>query len=316
MIWAKALTMQDSKTIGLKPVICIAGPTASGKSGLAIELAKAVDGEIINADAMQVYRDIRILSARPDEEEKDGVPHHLFGHVDGKTLYSVGDWSREAVPIILDVLARGRVPILAGGTGLYFQALLEGLAEIPPVPDTLEAELSGWPVQKLRDVAETLDPMATAKVLGDDPQRLARIVSVAKATGRPLSEWRAATRPIIPKGQTIRAVLLPDREALYARINQRFEKMIGEGALGEARDVYAKTYPPRASMPKAIGLSHLLSHLDGECDLDIAIEIAKRDTRRLAKRQMTWFRNRCGDWDVLRTKSDQAQWKDSVCQRV
>ena len=182
----------------MNSVVCIAGPTASGKSGLAVRLAKVAGGEVVNADALQVYRDIRILSARPDATEMDGVPHHLFGHVDGQTIYSVGDWLREAVPVILDILARGRVPVVVGGTGLYFKALLQGLADVPAVPHELDAELNALPVTALREQAEALDPTAAARVLGDDSQRLARIVGVALGSGKPLSEWQADTRPVIP----------------------------------------------------------------------------------------------------------------------
>ena len=281
-----------------------------------MQLAKAVDGEIVNADALQVYSDIRVLSARPDAQEMDGVPHHLFGHVDGRTLYSVGDWLREAVPLIVDVLARHRTPIVTGGTGLYFQALLDGLADIPPVPDELDAALNDKSVNALRQEAEALDPEAAARVLGDDPQRLARIVGVARATGRTLSAWRADTRPVVPARYTRRAVLLPDRDALYRRIDARFDAMMAAGALEEARAVHARDYPDRASMPKAIGLSHLLSHLDGQSDLARAVETAKRDSRRLAKRQMTWFRNRCADWDVLRTQEDIEGWMATLTREI
>ena len=290
------------------PVLLIAGPTASGKSGLAVRLAQAVGGEVINADALQVYSDIRVLSARPAEREMRSVPHHLFGHVDGRTVYSVGEWVRDAVPVILDVLARGRVPIVVGGTGLYFRALLEGLADIPAVPVELDAKLNTLPTAELRRRAEALDPVAAARVLGDDPQRLARIVGVAESTGRALSDWQADTRPIIPTRFTHRAVLMPERSTLYARIDARFDAMLEQGALEEARTVAACDYPARASLPKAIGLSHLLSHLHGECDLAEAVEAAKRDSRRLAKRQSTWLRNRCGDWTFLRSRSDSEAW--------
>ena len=296
--------------------MCIAGPTASGKSGLAVRVAKAVDGEVVNADALQVYADIRLLSARPDAAEMQGVPHHLFGHVDGRTIYSVGDWAREAVPVILDILARRKVPVLVGGTGLYFKALLNGLADIPPVPAGLDADLNAMPVARLREEADALDPRAAARVMGNDPQRLARIVGVARSSGKTLTEWRADTRPILPPRYTRRAVLLPDRAALYARIDARFDAMMEAGALQEARAVHARNYPARASMPKAIGLSHLLSHLDGRRDLAGAVETAKRDSRRLAKRQMTWFRNQCSDWETLTSEEERETWLNSLSNRA
>jgi len=180
----------------MKPVILIAGPTASGKSGLAIQLALQTNGEVINADALQVYSDLKVISARPSAEEMQGIPHHLFGHVDGSHRYSTGQWLRQACTVITDVLARGKLPIVVGGTGLYFKALTKGLAEVPPVNTRPAADyLECKGIAALRELAEAVDPAAAARVLGDDPQRLMRIVSVAQETGKPLSLWQSATRP-------------------------------------------------------------------------------------------------------------------------
>ncbi len=294
------------------PVICIAGPTASGKSDYAVRVAKAVDGEIVNADALQVYADLKILSARPRADEMDGVPHHLFGHISGGTAYSTGEWVRDVVPVLSAIAGRGRVPVIVGGTGLYFQALLQGLADIPPVPDHIEGEVSGIDINDLREEAQAVDPIATARILGDDPQRLGRVVGVWRATGRALSDWQADTRPVLRAERIFRAVILPDRKALYARIDARFDRMIQAGALDEARTVVASVGRNRSPMLKAIGLSHLLSYLDGGCDLETAIQTAKRDSRRLAKRQMTWFRNRCRDWSVLATDEDKDEFLASL----
>ncbi len=291
-----------------RPVISIAGPTASGKTRLALRVAKAVDGEIINADALQVYAGIPVLSAQPTEEERGGIPHHLFGTVQPDAPWSVGHWLRAVDPLIIDVLARGRTPILVGGTGLYFKALLQGLADIPPVPDDLADALDALPVEDLREQADALDPVASARVLGDDPQRLARIVGVALGTAKTLTEWRSDTRPVVPPRFVTRAVLMPDRAELYARINMRFDAMLDAGAMEEARAVAALDLPERAPMPKAIGLSHLVSHLRGELPLEEALRTAKRDSRRLAKRQMTWFRNQCGDWPMLVEPTDIDKW--------
>jgi len=296
----------------MRDVVCIAGPTASGKSAYAIEVAKSIDGEIVNADALQVYGDLRILSARPCEDEMLGIPHHLFGHVSGDIAYSTGAWLREVVPVILDILARGKTPVLVGGTGLYFKALLVGLADIPTVPAGIQAVVDTISVEALRIEAEAVDPIATARVLGDDPQRLGRIVGVYRASGQALSDWQQQTRPIIPKRYVRRAVLLPDRVELYQRINRRFELMVSQGGLEEARAVHGQSYPARRPMLKAIGLSHLLSYLDGDCDLEKAVEIAKRDTRRLAKRQSTWFRNQCGDWPQLTTNRQKDAFAKSL----
>jgi tRNA dimethylallyltransferase len=293
-------------------VVCIAGPTASGKSAYAVQIAKAMGGEIINADALQVYADLQELSARPSKAEMEGIPHHLFGYVPGDTLYSTGDWIRDVVPTILEIMGRNRMPILVGGTGMYFRALLEGLANVPPVPRDIASAVDLIPIAEMRRQADALDPVAAARVLGEDPQRLARIIGVHRATGQALSAWQADTRLVIPAQFTRRSVLLPDRAKLYARINQRFDQMLETGGLDEARRVHAKRYPPRAPMLKAIGLSHLLSYLDGECDLENAVETAKRDTRRLAKRQMTWFRNRCADWTVLSTDAQKEAFAQSL----
>lgn len=318
MIWSRAEAMdedmiEDSEDhSGLRSAICIAGPTASGKTGFAIEVAKHVDGEIINADALQVYEDLDILSARPSEDEIAAVPHHLFGYVEGDRMYSVGEWVRDAVPVILDVLARQKTPIIVGGTGLYFKALLVGLADVPAISTSMMDDLNSWPVDRLRAEAERLDPKSAMRVLGNDPQRLGRIVGVAMDTGKALSEWQAQTRPIIPDRYVRKAVLMPDRGALYARINARFDQMIEEGALGEARKVATANYPDRAPMLKAIGLSHLLSHLRGEMGIETAIETAKRDTRRLAKRQSTWFRNQCADWPKLVSDADRGAFLETL----
>lgn len=288
----------------MRPVLCIAGPTASGKSSFAIDLAKTVDGEIINADALQVYSDLQILSARPTDAEMQDIPHHLFGHINGETPYSTGQWVRDAVPTILEVLSRHKTPILVGGTGLYFKALFDGIADIPGIDESIRDAIGELPIKTLRQEAESVDPVATARVLGDDPQRLGRIVSVFRATDRPLSGWQAETRPIIPKRYSHRYVMLPNREILYARINQRFDRMMEDGALEEAKSVYDRSYPLSRPMMKAIGLAHLLRYFRGEMSLPESIELAKRDSRRLAKRQMTWFRNQMPDWIVFKTVED------------
>jgi len=294
----------------VKPIVCIAGPTASGKSALAIRVAKAVGGEVINADSMQVYGDLPVLSARPPQEEMEGVPHHLFGHIEWDRSYSTGEWVREVEPVILDCLARGVVPILTGGTGLYFKAIFEGLAHIPPIGCNSEIEtakiLRNEGIAHLRKLCEGVDLEATSKILGDDPQRLGRIYGVWLQTGVKLSTWQAITVPLIPKSAARYAVVMPERQALYDRINTRFDNMVELGGVKEARRVYDER--PKLSghfpMLKAIGLSHLTRHFKGELSYDEAIDLAKRDSRRLAKRQMTWFRNQTPDWPQLTTPTE------------
>lgn len=299
----------------IKPVICIAGPTASGKSAWAIELAQAVDGEIINADSMQVYRELQILSARPDVKETAMVPHHLFGHVSASHNYSTGQWVRDVEPIILDCLARQKTPILVGGTGLYFKALTQGLASIPdPTPEAKATtdKLLSKSISELRTKAEVLDPIATARVLGDDPQRLSRIVSVALGTGKPLSIWQQDTRPIIPKPFWQGAVLLPDRQKLYDRIESRYEAMLENGGLDEAKSMLK--FDLRRDLPamKAIGLPPLMEFLEGNISYDEALNQAKRDTRRFAKRQFTWFRGQAKDWFSVINPQNQAQFRQNI----
>ncbi|WP_409431850.1 tRNA (adenosine(37)-N6)-dimethylallyltransferase MiaA [Litorimonas sp. RW-G-Af-16] len=292
----------------MKRVICIAGPTASGKSAFAVRLAKAVGGEVINADSMQVYRELQVLSARPDATEMAGVAHHLFGHISGSQRYSTGAWQREVVPVILDCLAQDVTPILTGGTGLYFKSLTEGIADIPDVDNAVsqssQALLDTHGIAKFREMCADIDPIATAQVQGHDPQRLLRIYDVWAESGAPLSTWQAKTRPIIPVQFMHTAVLLPPRQSLYEKINQRFDQMVELGGVDEARLVQALGLDPSLPMMKAIGLSHLLRHFQDKLSYAEAIDLAKRDSRRLAKRQMTWFRNQTPDWQKLETAAD------------
>lgn len=300
----------------MKPVICIAGPTASGKSAYAISIAKAVGGEIINADALQVYADLQVLSARPTEAEMKGIPHHLFGHVSGEERYSTGEWLREVEPLILNCLARERPPVLVGGTGLYFRALLEGMANIPPVSGKIQAEteilLREQGIAVLRQMAEMLDPVATGRVLGDDPQRLQRIVNVARGTDRPLSVWQAETYPVVPSRFARYCVLTPPRETLYARINARYDAMLRGGGLEEAKSVFEHKYDDSLPMMKAIGLRQLRSYFNGLSPLDEAVEDAKRESRRFAKRQLTWFRNQPPEGDKLTSLSERDAFLQSL----
>ena len=293
----------------MRPVICIAGPTASGKSAYALRVAAAMDGEIINADALQVYTDLHVLSARPTREEMGGIPHHLFGHIAGNVRYSTGAWLREVEPVILDCLARSKTPILVGGTGLYFRALLIGMADIPAISDQVSLDtakfLESEGIEALRQSAERLDPFATARVLGHDPQRLQRIVNVAKGTGRALSTWQAETHPVVPTRFARFCVLTPPRDRLYARINARYDEMLRAGGLKEAEAVFALNYDSSLPVMKAIGLRQLQRYFEGSGSLDEAVEDAKRESRRFAKRQMTWFRNQPPAGQLLEHANDQ-----------
>jgi tRNA dimethylallyltransferase len=300
----------------MKPIICIAGPTASGKSAFALKVAKALDGEVINADALQVYADLQILSARPTQNEMEGLPHHLFGHVAGDVRYSTGEWLRDVEPLIIDILARDKTPVLIGGTGLYFRALLQGMADIPAVSKLVSDEtadaLARDGIESLRKDAERLDPVATARVLGNDPQRLQRIVNVARGTGQALSVWQAETHPIIPSRFARYCVLTPPREMLYARINARYDDMLRAGGLEEAKAVFAKGYDQTLPVMKAIGLRQLQKYFSDLGTLDEAIEDAKRESRRFAKRQMTWFRNQPPKGEFLKNQNDQGHYLSSL----
>jgi len=283
----------------MKCVRCMTGPTASGKSGAAVRLAKSVGGEIINADALQVYKDLHILSARPTQAEMDGVPHHLFGHIDGAQRYSVGQWLREAVPVIQDVLARGHVPIIVGGTGLYFKALTEGLAHVPEPNSTAKTQSKTLLEQKgiaaLRREAERVDPVAAARVLGNDPHRLLRIVAVARGTQKRLSAWQAMTQPVIPRGYWHGMIIAPPRDELYAKIETRFDAMISAGGLEELRVLAMRGLTSDLPVMRAIGVRQLLPLLQGLQSEAEAIALCKRDTRRFAKRQFTWLRGQIGE---------------------
>ena len=274
-----------------------------------------MDGEIINADSMQVYQQMQILTARPSPDEVASIPHHLFGHISPVTRYSTGMWLKEVVPVILDCLARGKHPILVGGTGLYFKALTQGLAHIPKPTDQAMDETNiilAKGIDVLRADAERLDPVATARVLGADPQRLSRIVSVALGTEKSLSEWQKNTRPIIPNGFWYGAVMLPEREALYARIEERYSDMLEFGGLEEAKIMRAMELDPSLPAMKAIGLPPLIEFIEGKISYEEAVSRAQRDTRRFAKRQFTWFRGQAKHWYCVKNADDKVKFRQNI----
>lgn len=272
-------------------VLCIMGPTASGKSALALALADAVDAEIVNADSMQVYRDLRILTARPTPAEERAHPHHLFGVVDAAERYSVGRWVRDAKAAIAAVSARGRTPILVGGTGLYFKALTEGLIAAPPASEMVRARLAAQLAEtgapSLHAALAVRDPAGAARLSPQDAPRILRALSVLEETGRPLASFASA--PALADWRGI--ALTPERAALYARIDARFAAMIRGGALEEARTLIARDLDASLPAMKAHGLPWLAAHLRGEIDLAETVRRAQQDTRRYAKRQFTWIGN-------------------------
>lgn len=279
----------------LKNAVLIAGPTASGKSALALKIARETGGAIVNADSMQVYAVLRLLTARPDDDDLAAAPHLLYGHVDPREDYSTGRWAREVEALIGDGAAGRRRLIFVGGTGLYFRALTDGLSAMPDVPPPIRrhwrdalAELGPHALHRL--LAER-DPEAAASIRATDGQRIVRALEVEEASGKPISWWQGRRgTPIVDAASATRLVLEPDRQELASRIDTRFDQMVAKGALEEARALAALGLDPAMPAMKAIGVRELLAADRGEIDPAVAVELAKTATRRYAKRQSTWFR--------------------------
>jgi tRNA dimethylallyltransferase len=285
--------------------VLIAGPTASGKSALAISLAERLGGMVINADAMQVYRDLRVLTARPSLAEEARVPHRLFGHVDAAETYSVGRWLQDMALALEDARWRGALPFVAGGTGLYFKALTYGLSAIPPIPPPirtgLRARLAQTGAAALHAELSQRDPVAAARLPPADGVRIVRALEVIEATGRPLSDWHREGMPaLIDPRKAVKVVLSLERGRLHQQIDDRFDAMMANGALEEVRALRARGLDPLLPAMKAHGVPRLIAALDGDISLEEAIDTAKRDTRRYTKRQLTWYRNQLPDWPWVR----------------
>lgn len=282
--------------------ILIAGPTASGKSKAAIALARTHGGVIVNADSMQVYRELRILSARPSAADEAEAPHRLYGHVPAATRYSVGHWLADVALVLQDIRREGLTPIFVGGTGLYFKALTEGLATIPPIPDAvrdrLHADAQGLDAAALHDRLAARDPDTAAGIRPSDRARILRALEVLGTTGRPLADWRrgAASRPLVDAAAATRLVLDPPRPWLHQRIADRAERMVGAGAIAEAETIGRLGLSPEMPAMKAIGVRQFLDERSGRLTLAEAIASLKTETRRYAKRQVTWFRHQMADW--------------------
>jgi tRNA dimethylallyltransferase len=276
-------------------VFVIAGPTAAGKSAVAIDLARRVGGTIVNADASQVYADLRILSARPSAADEAAVPHRLYGVIDGTEACDAARWAGMARAVIAETLAEGRVPIVTGGSGLYLRTLLDGIASVPPIdPDVRAAVRAMAPADALAALV-ALDPTAAARLA--DPQRVARALEVVRSTGRRLADWQAVATGGIAAGMDIRGhvVDLP-RADLHARIDARLDAMVAAGVLDEVAALGRRALSPDAPVMKALGVAPFLAHLHSEISLAAALDATRRDTRRYAKRQQTWFRNQTPDW--------------------
>ena len=284
--------------------ILIAGPTASGKSALALELAERLGGTIVDADSMQVYRDLRIITARPTPEEEARVPHRLYGHVDAAENYSVGRWCRDVGETLADIAAQDRVPILVGGTGLYFKALTSGLAAVPPTPpeirERVRAQIQSEGAVALHAELARLDPATAQRLMVNDRSRISRALEVMLATGRSLTDWHRDGLPaLVDPTRAAKVFITCERKPLVARIEARFAAMLNAGALEEVRALAARQLDSLLPAMKAHGVPWLIRHLNGELSLDEAAAGAVMDTRRYAKRQVTWFRNQMPDWAAL-----------------
>ncbi len=268
----------------------IAGPTASGKSALAIALARAANGVVINADASQVYADLQILSARPSAEEMAQAPHRLFGHIDGAEACTAARWASEARAEIASAHAQGRLPILVGGTGLYLRTLLDGIAPVPDIDPTIRAQVRALPVAEAHAALAVEDPAAAARLAPADTTRVARALEVLRSTGKPLSEWQKhKSGGIADQISLSPLILLPPREWLIQRCDDRFEQMVDSGAVAEVEALLARKLPPELPVMRAIGVPEIAAWLDGTVYRETMLERGRIATRQYAKRQYTWF---------------------------
>ena len=274
----------------------IAGPTASGKSAVALDLALRLGGTIINADASQVYADLRVLSARPSAADEATVPHLLYGTIDGAERCDAARWAGMARAAIAATLAAGRVPVVTGGSGMYLRTLLDGIAPVPPIDPAVRAAVRSLDPAAARAALAVLDPAAAAHL--HDPQRITRALEVVRSTGRTLADWQAAASGGLAGAVDLRAYVVDrPRAELHARIDARLAAMIDAGALDEVAALAARDLPADAPVMKAHGVPPLLAYLRGETSLVTAIDQTRLDTRHYAKRQQTWFRNQTPGWE-------------------
>ncbi len=282
--------------------ILITGPTASGKSALSLDLAARYGGVVINADSMQVYDTLRILTARPSDREMAGIEHRLYGHVPASETYSTGAWTRDLAPVLDEIRERNRLPIIIGGTGLYFKALTGGLSAMPPVPaalrEALRAELAAQGPAALHDALSRDDAEAAARIRPGDGQRILRALEVKRASGRSILAFQAESGPVlVDPDRALKLVVEPERALLRKRIDRRFSTMLEEGAVEEVKRVLALELSPDLPVMKAIGVPQIAAMLAGTMTREQVVETASAATRQYAKRQMTWFRNQLGpDW--------------------
>ena len=274
------------------PVALIAGPTASGKSALAVCLAQIADGVVINADASQVYADLAILSARPSQEEMGGVPHRLFGHIDGAEACSAARWAAEARAEIDAAHEAGKLPVLVGGTGLYIRTLLDGIAPVPEIDADIRAAVRAMPVAQAHEALRSEDPEAAARLAPADTTRVARALEVVRSTGKPLKTWQQHKQGGIADRISLSPmILLPPRDWLIERCDRRFELMVDQGAVAEVEALLPRNLNPDLPVMRAIGVPEIAAWLKGDIDRDTMMARGQLATRQYAKRQYTWFSN-------------------------
>jgi tRNA dimethylallyltransferase len=291
--------------------VLIAGPTASGKSALALRLAAALGGVVVNADSMQVYSDLRIITARPSRQDEAQVAHALYGHVDGAVNYSAGQFARDAAPLLQRLAQEGHLPIITGGTGLYFKALTDGLSQMPVVPDEVRHEVralaSGRSAPDLHAELAGLDPATAASLKPGDNQRILRALEVMAASGHPPRWFHERREPGPLAGWQIQSVFLdPPREGLHKAINARFDSMMVAGALDEVAQLASRGLDPALPVMRAHGVPALIAHLQGDMALDDAIARGQADTRAYVKRQFTWFRHQMPGFQWVDAKAAEA----------
>lgn len=303
------ITSDTPESADLPPLALIAGPTASGKSDVAVRLALALkaqgrEGVVINADSAQVYADLAVLSARPSEEEMQGVEHRLFGTWDGATACSAADWAEQARVVIAEAHGRGAVPILVGGTGLYLRTLLDGIAPVPAIDPAVRDAVRGMPVAEAYAALLTEDPDRASRLSPTDRARVARALEVVRSTGRPLGEWQAELSGGIGQAVALHtAVLLPPRDWLYERCDRRFALMLERGALDEVQRLLARELDPDLPVMRAIGVPELAALQAGTVSQTEALASGAQATRNYAKRQFTWFRNQSPpEWRRIEAK--------------
>lgn len=289
--------------------VLIAGPTASGKSALAMEIAERTGGVIVNADSMQVYGELRILTARPDAADEARVPHRLYGHVPAAEAHTVARWLGEVEAVLSDLAAAGRTPVIVGGTGLYFTALTRGLSEVPAVPEEIRRHwrdrAAREPAAELHEELARRDPAMAERLRPTDTQRIVRALEVVDATGRSLAAFQSARGPALVPAETAETVVLaPERSELHERIARRFRTMVDQGGLDEAARFARLGLDPALPAMKAIGVPEMIAAATGRLGLDAAIEAAIVATRQYAKRQETWFRNQFPDWQRVAGTKD------------